>query len=147
MVAGITFFYVGSLFSQRGGSFFPCERGGLGLLFCIGGGGGIIARAFCCHIFYCTDIIIFPYRGGLNFFDGVIRSTKKTFPHRRKTKNNPHIIRRKRPSTRRKWPLRGEKILRHAHRKNTPIGETVSLHEIFLFMHHPPPPPPGKRQS
>ena len=85
-------FYVGSLFSPRGCHFSVCERGGGWVSFLHRGSGGgellglppitIFARAFCCHIFYCTDFIIFPDRGGFKFFEGVIRSTKKNFPHR-----------------------------------------------------------------
>ena len=83
------FFYVGSLFSPRGCHFSVCERGGW-VSFLHGGSGGggellglppitIFARAFCCHIFYCTDFIIFPDRGGLNFFRELFDLPKK-FP-------------------------------------------------------------------
>ena len=81
------FFYVGSFFSPRGCHFSVCERGG-GSPFCMGGAGGggellglppitIFARAFCCHIFYCTDFIIFPDRGGLNFLTELFDPPKK----------------------------------------------------------------------
>ena len=65
-----------AVFSLHVGVIFPCVRGG-GSPFCMGGAGEgellglppitIFARAFCCHIFYCTDFIIFPDHGGLNF--------------------------------------------------------------------------------
>ena len=85
------FFYVGSLFSPRGCHFSVCERGGgVGLLSAWGERGGvnywacppitIFARAFCCHIFYCTDFIIFPDRGGLNFLRELFDPPKKTSP-------------------------------------------------------------------
>ena len=86
------FFYVGSLFSPRGCHFSVCERGGgVGLLSAWGerGGGGellglppitIFVRAFCCHIFYCTDFIIFPDRGGLNFLRELFDPPKKLPP-------------------------------------------------------------------
>ena len=86
------FFYVGSLFSPRGCHFSVCERGGgwVSFLHAGGGGGGgellglppitIFARAFCCRIFYCTDFIIFPDRGGLNFLRELFDPPKKLPP-------------------------------------------------------------------
>ena len=90
------FFYVGSLFSPRGCHFSVCERGwGGGSPFSMGGAGGggggggellglppitIFARAFCCHIFYCTDFIIFPDLGGLNFLRELFDPPKKLPP-------------------------------------------------------------------
>ena len=82
------FFYVGSLFSPRGCHFSVCERGGGGSPFCMGGAGELLGlppitifvRAFCCHIFYCTDFIIFPDRGGLNFLRELFDPPKKLPP-------------------------------------------------------------------
>ena len=68
--------YVGAM------PFFPCGGGGGGdLFFCMGG--GIIGLAP--HNNFCGSLlsqifIIFPDRGGLNFFEGTIRSTQKTCP-------------------------------------------------------------------
>ena len=80
-----------AVFSLHVGVIFPCVRGGGGgSPFCMGGAGGgellglppitIFARAFCCHIFYCTDFIIFPDRGGLNFLRELFDPPKKTSP-------------------------------------------------------------------
>ena len=80
------FFYVGSLFSPRGGHFF---RGGGGLFFCKGGGGVIIGLAlhnnFCGSLlllhFYCTDIYNLSRSWRFEFLEGAILSTQKTCPH------------------------------------------------------------------
>ena len=76
------FFYVGSLFSPRGCHFSVCERGeGVGLLSAWACPPiTIFARAFCCHIFYCTNFIIFPDRGGLNFLRELFDPPKKLPP-------------------------------------------------------------------
>ena len=80
-----------AVFSLHVGVIFPYVRGG-GSPFCMGGAGGggellglppitIFARAFCCHIFYCTARFYKLSRSWrFEFFEGVIRSTKKTSP-------------------------------------------------------------------
>ena len=83
------YFFMWAVFSPRGCHFSVCERGGW-VSFLHGGSGGgellglppitIFARAFCCHIFYCTDFIIFPDRGGLNFLRELFDPPKKLPP-------------------------------------------------------------------
>ena len=80
-----------AVFSLHVGVIFPCVRGGGGSPFCMGGAGGVVnywacppitifARAFCCHISYCTNFIIFPDRGGLNFLRELFDPPKKLPP-------------------------------------------------------------------
>ena len=88
----VAYFFMWAVFSLHVGVIFPCVRGGGGgSPFCMGGAGGgggggellgitIFARAFCCHIFYCTDFIIFPDRGGLNFLRELFDPPRKLPP-------------------------------------------------------------------
>ena len=76
-----------AVFSLHVGVIFPCVRGGgVGLLSAWGEGGGellglppitIFARAFCCHIFYCTD--------SLNAPPPLPRKEKNKFPQKIET--------------------------------------------------------------
>ena len=84
------YFFMWAVFSLHVGVIIPCVRGGGWVSFPHGGSGGgellglppitIFARAFCCHIFYCTDCIIFPDRGGLNFLRELFDPPKKLPP-------------------------------------------------------------------
>ena len=77
------FFYVGSHFSPRGGHAIFSVCGGVSF----SAWGGIIGLArphnnfcFCGSLLLSQIFLTFPDRGGLNFFEGVIRSTQKTSP-------------------------------------------------------------------
>ena len=152
------YFFMWAVFSLHVGVIFPCVRGGVSFLHGGSGGGGellglppitIFARAFCCHIFYCTDFIIFPDRGGLNFLRELFDPPKKlppSPPPPAPTKINNFCP-----------PLSHGQHFRFSHYYHYPIthtpGPACSLrNNINVLKSRPPslnapPPPPKKRKK
>ena len=155
------FFYVGSLFSPRGCHFSVCERGGgVGLLSAWGSGGGGWIIGLAPHNNFCEILLLSHFllhrfynlsrSWRFEFFEGVIRSTKKTSPIAPPPPPAPTKISNFCPP-----PSHGQHF-RFSHYYHYPIthtpGPACSLrNNINMLKSRPPslnaPPPPKKRKK